>query len=417
MKKIFMASLVAMMAVTTANAQIASTEYTDATFVAKDGFDALVGGTTQVTANKSAIATINGRVGNISKENMGTKAGTVVEAIKEVVTEKADKATTYTKDEADAEFMTSAEVTDAISNATSADSAQVAANKTDIANINKSAVMTSGVTAATVTQVATNASDIADLQVGKVDKNQTAANAKKAMVTDDKGDVVPGLITEGMISGNAVKLDHLNSEVKAVLGDGVNAMEAIEGMNSETTGAGPIVKSVTQTEGKVTVGLGYIETADINKVAVTTEKIADANVTTAKIADSAVTTEKIAGKNVTAEKLAVGSVITEKIAAGAVTTDKIQDRAVGGAKIADSGVATRNIADDAIVTSKILDASVTKAKLDASVKATLDKADNAMQETGLKALPSWGDQNCGDTNVTCSLVSKSGIIAWEAVKY
>ncbi len=374
MKKIFMASLVAMMAVTTANAYIASTEYTDATFVAKEGFDDLVGGTTQVTANKSAIEAIN----NSDVMQSGVKAATVaqvatnktdiegvksdIQALGNVKQIKSDK--DYQMGNKDGEWTT---MTD-----------------------DQIAALNSGVTDLTVTQVA-------DLQVNKVNKNQTVANANKAMVTDGKGDVVPGLITELMISGNAVKLDNLHTEVKAVLGDGVNAMQAIEGMNSETTGAGPIVKSVTQTEGKVTVGLGYIETADINKVAVTTEKIAD----------------------------------------GAVTTGKIQDRAVGGAKIADSGVATRNIADDAIVTSKILDANVTtakiadnavttakiadanvtKAKLDASVKATLDKADNAMQETGLKALPSWTDQKCGDANVTCSLVSKNGVIAWEAVKY
>jgi ribosome-associated translation inhibitor RaiA len=257
MKKIFMASLVAMMAVTTANAQIASTEYTDATFVAKDGFDALVGGTTQVTANKSAIATINGRVGNISKENMGTKAGTVVEAIKEVVTEKADKATTYTKDEADAEFMTSAEVTDAISNATSADSAQVAANKASIEGMK---------------------SDIQGLHNSKQfksDADYQMGNSKGEWTT-------------------------MTQKQQNALNSGVTS-------------------------------------ATVDHVA----------------------------------------------------TNKASIEAINDSAVMNSGVTADVVA----------------------------KANSAMQETGLKALESWGTQKCATQGVTCSLVSKSGVIAWEAVKY
>ena len=90
--------------------------------------------------------------------------------------------------------------------------------------------------------------------------------------------------------------------------------------------------------------------AVIREGGVGTKELAGSAVTTAKIADGNVTTAKIADGNVTTEKIAASAVITEKIANGNVTTDKIADN------------------------------NVTKAKLEDTVKASLDLADNAVQE-------------------------------------
>ena len=80
-------------------------------------------------------------------------------------------------------------------------------------------------------------------------------------------------------------------------------------------------------------------------------------------------------------------------------------------------IGTAGIANAAVTTAKIADANVTKAKLDSTVQASLDNADSAMQESALMSLASWTSAKCGTTGVTCSLVSKDGKIAWEAVKY
>lgn len=60
---------------------------------------------------------------------------------------------------------------------------------------------------------------------------------------------------------------------------------------------------------------------------------------------------------------------------------------------------------------------VAKADLVSDVQESLDLADTAMQESALKSLASWSSAKCGTTGVTCSLVSKDGTIAWEAVRY
>ena len=409
MKKIFMASLVAMMAVTAANADIASTDYVmsrtgnvSSLEIIKDIENKTLTGAVERLAGRQQL------IAGLAESNTSRIEG--------LTSSKADKATTYTKDEADAEFLNEAEVDAAIASKTSADIAGKQLKSTadyQLGNSNggwttmtdeQKKALNSGVTAAIVNQVATNKTDIATnktdiatLQTSKLSVDQGVNNAGKAVVVDSNGNLKVGQIDGDAIGDGSIPGGKLDADTKVMLGNGQWAYDTIKDLNATATGDGTVVKSVAQTEGKVTATLGYIGTADIEDNAVTTAKILNGNVTTAKIEDSAVT--------------------TEKIARGAVTTDKIQDRAVGGAKIADSGVVTRNIADDAIVTSKILDANVTKAKLDTTVQATLDKADNAMQETGLKALPSWEAQKCGDTNVTCSLVSKSGVIAWEAVSY
>ena len=91
--------------------------------------------------------------GDVELTNYYTKS-----EMNESLADKADKATTYTKDEADAEFMTFAEVASAIGTSTLADRVQT--NQTDIADINKSAVMTSGVNSGVVSMVTTNADNI-----------------------------------------------------------------------------------------------------------------------------------------------------------------------------------------------------------------------------------------------------------------
>lgn len=68
---------------------------------------------------------------------------------------------------------------------------------------------------------------------------------------------------------------------------------------------------------------GQVKTADINALAVTTEKIADGAITTGKLAGWSVNSSKIVDYSITDTKMSSNAVITSKIQDGAVTNTKI----------------------------------------------------------------------------------------------
>lgn len=111
----------------------------------------------------------------------------------------------------------------------------------------------------------------------------------------------------------------------------------------------------------------------------------------------------LTGTNVTST--GDGNVVTSVTAAnGKVTVTK--------------GTTLGSLATKSTVTSAdITDGTIAKADLATAVQTSLGLADSAMQESALKGLASWTSAKCGTTGVTCSLVSKDGKIAWEAVKY
>lgn len=79
-----------------------------------------------------------------------------------------------------------------------------------------------------------------------------------------------------------------------------------------------------------------------------------------------------------------------------VITATLLDNAVTEAKIADGAVTTGKVADLAISTAKIADGAVTSVKLDAGVKASLGRADTALQAADVSI-------SSGDTNGTVKL--------------
>ena len=162
MKKILAVSLVAMMAVSTARADIASTAYVTGAVNAEKAL------------RDSADTAIKNSLGTVSAANMGTTATTVVTAIKE-----HSDAISDINDELDT--MATSETVQGIETTLSALQGTVSANETDIEKkvsdlttvvngkqatltTNQLAAVNSGVTTTTVSQVATNKNDIAGIK-------------------------------------------------------------------------------------------------------------------------------------------------------------------------------------------------------------------------------------------------------------
>ncbi len=162
MKKILTVSLVAMMAVSAARADIASTAYVQGAVGA------------ETTLRENADTAIKNSIGTVSSTNMGTTASTVVTAIKE-----HSDAISDINDELDT--MATSETVQGIETALSTLQGTVSANETDIEkkvsdlttvvngkqatlNTNQLAAVNSGVTTTTVSQVTTNKNDIAGIK-------------------------------------------------------------------------------------------------------------------------------------------------------------------------------------------------------------------------------------------------------------
>ena len=119
--------------------------------------------------------------------------------------------------------------------------------------------------------------------------------------------------------------------------------------------------------------------------------------------------------------IANGTVAKEDLTA---TVQASLDKADSAMQSIAAGSVTKTMLDSSVQTSlgkadtamqSIAAGSVTKTMLNSSVQTSLGKADSAMQETGLKGLASWTEQGCATAGVTCSLIATGGTIAWEKV--
>ena len=199
--------------------------------------------TAGIFATLLTVVTVGSANANIASQGYVDDIKTALEAD---IAAKADSATT----------LAGYGITDAYTK-TQVDSAvnlkENSANKADTTTatteLNKTSETLFPTVAATYKIAADAVAGVTTDVEGKVDVDQTAANANKAMITDETGNVTPGTIATGMIDANAV--------TNAKLADS----------------------------------------------AVTTTKIVDANVTEAKLATDAVTTAKIKDASVTKAKL------------------------------------------------------------------------------------------------------------------
>ena len=425
MKKILAVSLCAIMAVSAARADIASVEYVDEQITdASSAINTTINTLTQTVGTKAAQSDLNTLQGTVN-----TLSGTVT-----TNKQAADK----TQDDLEVLEATVAGLTTgdtaAVSNATfdafketntqaiaTAKSEAVAAAKTEttsqIAALDSSAAATTGsvLTGVTITDgkiTAKTETDISDMQ--------TKTNMKNAitdgMTEAEKQATYPTIaLLEKQIdtSGQAI-----NSELAGIASD-LSTLTQTVGTKAAQSDLNTLQGTVNTLSGTVTTNkqaadktqddLEVLEATVAGLTTGDTAAVSNATFDAFKETNTqAIATAK--SEAVAAAKTETTSQIAALDSSAAATTGSV----LTGVTITDGKITAKTEqALGALATKSI----VAKADLVSDVQESLDLADTAMQESALKSLASWSSAKCGTTGVTCSLVSKDGTIAWEAVRY
>ncbi len=159
----------------------------------------------------------------------------------------------------------------------------------------------------------------------KVNIDQGASNM--AMVTDDKGTVYPGYITNDMIDDNAVTFEKFGAEKYQ--------------QPKNNAGSDGVVLTWSITGDNNMFGWRKINNAFIDDGAVTSDKIDNGAVTKDKIADGAVTRDKI-----TAAAWSDSSGYVLDAAVGSVLTVSNKDGSVSWEKVKTAGIANGAVTID-----------------------------------------------------------------------
>ena len=425
MKKILAVSLCAIMAVSAARADIASVEYVDEQITdASSAINTTINTLTQTVGTKAAQSDLNTLQGTVN-----TLSGTVT-----TNKQAADK----TQDDLEVLEATVAGLTTgdtaAVSNATfdefktantqaiaTAKSEAVAAAKTEttsqIAALDSSAAATTGsvLTGVTITDgkiTAKTETDISDMQ--------TKTNMKNAitdgMTEAEKQATYPTIaLLEKQIdtSGQAI-----NSELAGIASD-LSTLTQTVGTKAAQSDLNTLQGTVNTLSGTVTTNK---QAADKTQDDL---EVLEATVAGLTTGDTAAVSNATFDEFKTANTQAIATAKSEAVAAAKTETTS-QIAALDSSAAATTGsVLTGVTITDGKITAKTEQALgalatksiVAKADLVSDVQESLDLADTAMQESALKSLASWSSAKCGTTGVTCSLVSKDGTIAWEAVRY
>jgi hypothetical protein len=147
--------------------------------------------------------------------------------------------------------------------------------------------------------------------------------------------------------------------------DGSNAMTGQLALPGDPTQAAHAARKayVDQAAAQAIATAGYVGTAQLADLAVTTGKIADGNVSTSKLTFGAVGTNQLANNAVDTNKILNDSVTAPKIASNAIITSKIADGNVSTSKLTFGAVGTNQIASGAVDADKIANGNVTMNKL------------------------------------------------------
>lgn len=381
MKKLLTVSLVAIMAVSAANAEIASTTYvTDRT--GDMAFSGAAQSASDLTAAVNAVAT---KVGEIA-------SGTGLELGADAVD------TDNIKDGA----VTADKLADGAAVSNIGYTPENAANKANAITEGMDKTSTYPTVSLMETAIATTntslGGDIADLNEAVVaaqaqaDKGVSDAAAAQKAADDAQADA----------NTNATAITALQSADTA-LGGRVDALETDNTANkSDIENLKSDVATLSGTgEGSVTEKINTV-TEKITKVETEYKAADSALVERVSANESAITT--INGSDVM--QSGVTSVVVAKANSAVQKSEVITGTANGTISVQGTDVAVKGLGSAAYTD--------TTAYATAAQGA---KADSAMQESSLKALASWTANSCGTKDVTCSLVSKDGIIAWEKVSY
>jgi hypothetical protein len=111
------------------------------------------------------------------------------------------------------------------------------------------------------------------------------------------------------------------------------------------------------------IGLGAVNTNNLDAGAVTAVNILDSAIIESKLAAAAVTSGKIAASAVGSTQIADGAVLEAKVGTGAITNTKLGALAVDSGKLAAAAVTTAKLATGAVTSNELGAAAVTTAKL------------------------------------------------------
>lgn len=354
MKKILTASLVAMMAVTAANADIATTNYVDTrtgdvNFASGD----IVKSATNLTEAVSALDTKLSTVAGTGDGSVEKQIGTAIEGL-----DSTQNGTgTVVKSVSQTDGKVSVTV-GTIANADVADNAAIAQSK--IAGLGE----------------ALNA---------KQDTNKmlTSGEVTADNKTSDELYVSAGAASKIVQDATGVFANQMSDTVSL-------AASALQPEDIESGTANGTI-SVNDTDIAVK-GLGsaaYVETTAFD---------AAGSAATAK-------TEAVAAAKAETET---------QIAALSATVNAAQNNVITG--IVEEAGKLKSVTSAQITNAYIADgAAIAKTKLANDVQTSLTAADTAMQLDDLKTAESYTTNGCATAGVICSLVSNGGTIAWEKV--
>ena len=325
-------------------------------------------------------------LGDVSAENMGTSAGTVVGAISEIVSEKADKTAL---DATDAKVAANESAIAAINNADTG-VLKTAQNYAD----SKVSELAAGAVKTNADEIAAekSAREAADTQLqGKIDLKANAADVtgvtysgtnylneqtglKAATIKLDaqvkaNADTIAilegGENAEGSIKNLTAQIND-NKAAIALLNDTAATVGSVENSIQEALGAldladtaetGQFVTAVSQENGVITVSRAALNASDIPTLSI--EKVdglqaaLDAKQVSLTGQEGVIVIANvvvsIAAKGIGTDQLADGAVPAEKMAKDSVTSNAIADNAVTAGKIATDAVTAGTIADDAVV--------------------------------------------------------------------
>ena len=382
--------------------------------------------TAGIFATLLTVVTVGAANANIASQGYVDDIKTALEAD---IDAKADSATTlagygitdaYTKTEVDSAVNLKE------------NSANKADTTTATTELNKTSETLFPTVAATYKIAADAVAGVTTDVEGKVDVDQTAANANKAMITDETGNVTPGTIATGMIDANAVTNAKLaDSAVTTTKIVDANVTEAKLATDAVTTAK---IKDANVTKAKLE---SSVQTTldDVAKKENTANKANTATATTSenrssetlfptvaatyKIAADAVAgvTTDVEGKVDIAQgaedankavitdasgNVTVGQVASGMIADGAVTEAKIGTGAVTTTKLAADAVTNEKLADNAVQTANIANGAVTEAKLDT---ALVTKMNSLIANPG----------ECANPANKCVLTYSGTDFAWEVI--
>ena len=436
MKKILTVSLCAIMAVSAARADIASVEYvgkqtgvlTDLTTTAKGNLVGAINELNSAVGTKAAQADFN-TLQNTVTTNENDIEGKVSALSKTVTDNKATADKTQqdldTLEATVAGLQGTGDTAAATKGELNALDARVGTAEGEI-----DALQASLATGGDTQKAIAAAQAKADQGVADAAAAQAAAGAAQA--TADKAVVANTAITAGTATKITYDAKGLVTKGEALTATDIPTIgqDKVSGLTAALAAKEASANKAASTEAATTIGktvayptVSFMEEyvgqmtndliSDVGDTSELTTENTDSLVDAINEVDANADAAAVAASN--AQLAADAKLATVSSTGSGVVKTVVKDGTT--VKVTAGTVALNDMAANSVDSSKIVDASVTKTDLATTVQTSLGLADTAMQESALKGLASWTSAKCGTTGVTCSLVSKDGNIAWEAVKY